>query len=320
MVSFKDAMAFGAAPFTGGASLLLNDDVRGGVEDIFGGGMNRSKIEPYEKQQGYLGGDPGAYERMAESARAGREQAGMGGSWAMGQAAEGGMQAQENPWLTDQESMARGYDQAGSMELMRQAAQGQAPSEAAYMLQQGLDKAANQQTAMAGGARGAAALAGAQSGAAANVANLQSNAFSQAGQLRANEMASARGAYNNAANTMRGQDQARIGQNSQMSQFNAGNTNQYRLGMGQLNNQYGQQQNQWFNSEMDPYKSQAGIDYQYADLNSRNYNDAQGLNVGKNQANADRANQNRQEIVGFVGGMAQGAPGMGGSKKPPGGH
>jgi len=291
--------------------------ITGGAEDIMGGGMNRSKIEPYENQRVNLGGDPGAAERMAESARAGREQAGMGGSWAMGQAIEGGMQAQENPWLTDQESMSRGYDQAGSMDLMRQAAMGQAPSEAAYMLQSGLDKAANQQTALAGGARGAAALAGAQSGAAANTAALQSNAFSQAGQLRANEMAQARGAYNNAANTMRGQDQARIGQNSQMSQFNAGNTNQYRLGMGQLNNQYGQQQQGWFQNEMDPYKTQAGLDQNYEQLRGQNYNEAQGLNVGKNQANADRATQNRQDIMGFVSGGAQMGMGMGGSKKPP---
>jgi hypothetical protein len=79
--------------------------------------------------------------------------------------------------------------------LMQQAALGNAPSQAALQQQQGLQQSIAAQQAMAASARGGAGLAGAQFQASQNAAGLQNQAVNQAAQLRAQEMANARGQY-----------------------------------------------------------------------------------------------------------------------------
>jgi hypothetical protein len=160
--------------------------------------------------------------------------AGMGGSfWQEAQDPYGSM-AYENQELSNREAQSRDYDQAGAMELARGAAMGQAPSAAAYQMQAGLNAAGAQQAAQAGGARGAAGLAMAQGNAASNVANMQQNAFTAAGQLRAQEMAEARGLYGGLAGQMRQQDQNRLGMGNQMSQFNSTIGLQRQMGFGNM--------------------------------------------------------------------------------------
>jgi hypothetical protein len=91
-------------------------------------------------------------------------------------------------------------------------------------MNQGMNTAMANQQAIAGGARGAGALALAGGNMAGNNAAMQSQAFNQGGQLRAQEMATARDQYGNLSTQHRGQDQSRIGQTNDMSKFNAGQT------------------------------------------------------------------------------------------------
>lgn len=102
-------------------------------------------------------------------------------------------------------------EQQGAVDLARDAAMGRAPSQAALLMQQGLNNAAAQQNSQAASARGSAALANAQSNAGANIAALQNQTFNEAGQLRANEMAQARGLYGNLSSGMRQQDNSYAG-------------------------------------------------------------------------------------------------------------
>jgi hypothetical protein len=91
----------------------------------------------------------------------------------------------------------RTMDRGQSMDLMRQAAMGQAPSAAAIQQQQGLEAAQRAQLSMAARARGgAASLAMRQAG--MNTAQLQQQGIGQASMLRAQEMAQARGQYSGA--------------------------------------------------------------------------------------------------------------------------
>jgi hypothetical protein len=227
-----------------------------------------------------------------------------------------GPQATEDQYLSDQEAMARNGDEMGAMQLMRERAMGQAPSEAAYMMQQGLDRGLANQQAIAGSARGAAGLAQAQGNMAGNAANMEQGAFTAAGQLRAKEMADATNAYGNLAGQVRQQDQSRMGQADQVSQFNAGLNDQYALGMGSLGVQYGNlgvgqagiDQGYW-KTGADIGDANANRDMQAQQLNSQNWNEAQGINAGVAQGNSDKERENRDMWIELAG---KGV-GMGGS-------
>lgn len=230
-----------------------------------------------------------------------------------------GPQARENQTLSNREALTRGWDQAGALQLSREAAMGQAPSQAAYQMQQGLNQAQASQAGMAGGARGAAGLALAQGNAAANTANLQSEAYNQAAQLRAGEMAQARGMYGQLAGQMREQDLARLQMGNQMGQFNAGLNDQYRLGMGNLSNQLRNQDVEWYKAAMAPHQSQFAGDTAAYNTLAGSYDASQALNAGITQAQID-AKQRAQDRMwalfgtliqagGKAGAAAAGAPG-----------
>lgn len=180
------------------------------------------------------------------------------GGWATGQA-QGyrGAMASENQQLSDQEAYSRGYHQNGALQLASEAAMGQAPSEAAYQMQYGLDQGLAAQQAQMGSARGNAGIALASGNAAANSANMMNQTYMQAGQLRAAEMAQARGLYGGLSGQQREQDQSRLQQGSQMSQFNAGLNDQYSLGMGNLANQASQNQLGWYGQAGTGYEGNA---------------------------------------------------------------
>ncbi len=161
--------------------------------------------------------------------------------WAQDQARVGtGNQAQENSQLAGNEASGAGGHQAGATGLARAMAYGMGPSEGAYQLQAGLDQASRMQTAIGRSARGGAAMATAGANQQANTANLQQNAYTNAGLLRAQEMAPGRSMYGQMLGQQREQDQARIGMANEMSQFNAGQKDRYRLGMGQAGLALGQ--------------------------------------------------------------------------------
>jgi len=181
-------------------------------------------------------------------------------------------------------------DQTQALGLMRNAAMGNAPSVAAIQQQQGLNQALANQTSLAGSARGGAgiALAGANSG--GNAAAMQQNAFVQAGMLRAQEMAQARGDYGQMGNALRGQDIQ-----------NAGNDIQYRLGAGNVANAYGQ-------TGLGYMAQRNQLEGQRADM----YNAQQDRASGIMGANAQNKLQNRNKIIDMGTGLGKTIGGMAG--------
>jgi hypothetical protein len=107
------------------------------------------------------------------------------------------------------------------------------------MMQRGLDQGLASQQAQMGGARGAAGLALAGGNAMANSANMQNQAFTNAGQLRAGEMAQARDAYGDLATAVRAGDLSRLNTGNTMSSNNAGQRTNFNLGVGNVGAAYG---------------------------------------------------------------------------------
>lgn len=158
-----------------------------------------------------------------------------GTAWANGQAAGAqnrGPQAVEDRTLANREASGADGNQAGAMQLARQMAMGQAPSEAAYQLQAGLDRGIGQQQAMGRSARGAAALSTAGANSQANQATMQQNAYTQGGLLRSKDMAAGRGMYATLSGQQREQDLNRLGAGNEMGQFNAKLNDAYGMQMG----------------------------------------------------------------------------------------
>lgn len=233
-------------------------EARGAKMDEFYAGA-KAKADAQQLGSQYYGGYPGGAADMANLGLRG-----MG--WAQGESMrDRGATAVEDQELSDREAQSRYGDQAGSLMLAREAAMGQAPSQAAYLMQAGLDRSLANQQAMAGGARGAAGIALAQGNAQSNAAAVQNQAYTQAGAMRADEMAGARGLYGGLAGQQRQQDQNRLGMGNEMSRYNAGANDQYRMGMGQLGLGY-------YGASQRPYESQFGGDVQM-----------QGYRAGANQ-------------------------------------
>ncbi len=131
----------------------------------------------------------------------------------------------------NQASGANG-NQAGAIELARRMAMGSAPSQGAMQMQQGLNQASAQQSAMAAGARGSAAMATAGANRAANVSNMQQNAYSGAGMLRSQDMAAGRGMYASLTGQARDQAGQALGISNGFAVDDARADDAIRLGMG----------------------------------------------------------------------------------------
>lgn len=210
---------------------------------------------------------------------------GMG--YANGQAqAERGPQATEDPRLAGNEASGANGHQAGAIGLAGSLASGMQPSQGAYQLQNGLNQASDFQTAMGHSQRGAAAMATAGSNAQANTANLQQNAYLQAGALKANDMTAGRGLYGSLVGTQREQDTARIGQANELGQFNAQANDQYRLGMGNAALGFGQAANGQsgmdlsnYQQGMNPVNAQTQANQQKHSWDSHNSEQAVNNNI-----------------------------------------
>lgn len=191
--------------------------------------------------------------------------------WAQQQSVNGtGQQAQVDPRLAGNAGSGAAGNQAQATGLARSMAYGNSPSQAAYQLQAGLDSSSRQQQAMSRSARGGAALATAGRDGAANTSNLQQNAFSQAGLLRAQDMANGRSLYGSMLGQQREQSTALLGMQNEMDQFNAQQKDRYRLGMGQAGLQLGQVGNQQgeldlsnYQQGMNPVNAQTQAQQQY---------------------------------------------------------
>lgn len=108
-------------------------------------------------------------------------------------------------WQGQNAAGARG-EQTSALGLLRRAAEGTAPSRAEMFGRQQMDQAASGQQSLAASARGPAALAMAQQQAAGNTARAQTDITNSSMQMRADEMARARGEYMQGATGIRGQD------------------------------------------------------------------------------------------------------------------
>lgn len=181
-----------------------------------------------------------------------------------------GQQATVDPRLAGNAGSGAGGNQQQAVGLARAMAYGNSPSVAAYQLQAGLDQASRQQQAMSRSARGGAALATAGRDGAANTSNLQQNAFTQGGLLRAQDMAQGRSMYGSMLGQQREQNSALLGMQNEMNQFNAQQQDKYRLGMGQAGLQLGQVGNQTGEQDlsnwqqgMNPVNAQTQAQQQY---------------------------------------------------------
>ena len=99
-----------------------------------------------------------------------------------------------NAAIDQAQGMTTGGNMGQSLDLLQGAASGNAPSAAQAQLQSAKDQAIAQQQAMANSGNASQMISG-QKNAMANAAQLTQQAANQSAQLRANEMATARGQY-----------------------------------------------------------------------------------------------------------------------------
>ena len=289
------------------ADQLFNDGgvtnaVTGAAGDFMGAGENKHQSQVAPNAAAQWGEGIGGPEGYAQIGIDQMGQSNSGASWAQQEMMrDRGPQAYENQFLSNNEATSRGYHQEGALNFAMQGMMGNQPSEAAYMLQGGLDKAIAGQQAMAGGARGGAGMALAQGNMGANAAALQNQAFNQAGQLRAGEISNYANMYGQLAGQQRQQDQGRLGMGNQMSQFNANQNDQYKFGMANAANQYGQQGQGWYQGAAHGFDQQAAGENAYYDREASNYNQHESREAGIDQANADNARANRDMILGMAG-------------------
>jgi hypothetical protein len=297
------------------------DDLGEGMKDYGNVGKNKFQPTPYQVDQPQWGGDPNAATDYYNIGAAGLGASNADAGWASAMAKNGGPQAFENQALSNNEATSRGYHQDGALNLALKGALGNQPSVAAYQLQSGLDSAVAQQQAMTGGARSAGGIALAANNAGANVAALQNQAFTQAGQLRAQEIAGYSSMYGQLAGQQREQDQNRLGMGNQMSQFNASNTTQRQLGFGQLANDARRTGQGYYGQMGHGYDANQQAGMETNATNSNNYNQSLGLGASIAQSNSDNAAAMRDRYTQLIiqGGQTGGqyvASKAGGGPKP----
>lgn len=282
---------------------------------------------PYYNPNAFnFGGDPNAAANWSNDALQRSKYQDESDDWYRNAAVDAqGRLVTENAQLAGNEGLSRG-EQQGATDLARDAAMGNAPSEAAYLMQHGLNQGVAQQQSQMASARGAGALANAQGNASANIAAMQNNTYTQAGALRAQEMAQARGMYGSLAGQMRGADQARLGQSNQMAQFNRQANDQYSLGLGNLAGDRAKLAQNYWTGGADITAQQGAAMRTGQEILERSHESEQGLTQRGWIANTDQANRSYDEArdAGYAVGSSFGnaamrsqPTGMSGSKPPP---
>lgn len=185
---------------------------------------------------------------------------------------------------------------------MQARALGQTPSIAGQQAAIDSGRAMAQQAALASSARGGAAMALAGQQQANNTANAQAQISNQAQINAANERMAAEQAAAGAWANMRGQDAQQVQAQGQLDMSQRNLNDQYALGMTQQERAVREAA---MNGRLQQQQMLAG-----------SWDRAQGLNMQRNQANADRGMQFFQAGLGAVQSGVQGASmgGMGGGK------
>lgn len=191
--------------------------------------------------------------------------------------------ATEDPRLANQAASGANGHQNGALYLAQQRAMGNGISPGAMQLQAGLNQAMDQQTSMGRSGRGGAAIATGEANAGYNNANMQQTAYTQAGALKAREMAEGRGMYGTIAGQAREQSAARLGMANELSQGNAQLNDRYGLGMAQANTALGN----------------AGADQSITDFSNyqQGMNPVNAQSQAYQQYQAWRANANKQKVA-----------------------
>lgn len=309
-----------------GLSGVINDNI---IDPYLNSGQNKFRADPNAVDPnaynygGYEGGaQDWSDQALAQGQRSQQyeDQYAMQGAEAI-QAGRQSMYAGEDPLLSGKEEQSR-YYQGDSLGLAQQAAYGNAPSVAQNQLTYGIGRTIADQSSAASSARGSAAMAMAQQNAMGNSAQALGDYNNQMAMLRAQEMATARAAYQQGTEQMRGQDQSRLTQSNQMGQFNAGqgqNEAQLGLGLAQLGLGYGNQ-GQGYNAQAQNVQGQQlqAQGNQQAQQ-SQNQQAANSINSGIASANAAAKAGQVNKIVGAGLSLAtsgatalgsQGAPGQ----------
>jgi hypothetical protein len=129
------------------------------------------------------------------------------------------------------------------------------------------------------------------------------NTYNQAAQLRAQEMANARGLYGGLSGQMRDQDIQRLGMGNNMALQNAGLMNQYRQGYLGAGAQYGNLGLGYYNAFQNPYNTQFNGDVQSNAIRAGSYNNAQGLNAQGAATNAGIQRTDQEQTMRTMGTM-----------------
>lgn len=261
----------------------------------------------YYKEQGRLGGMKNDAQQAQNAAAMAQSSANM--------KANRGIQG-ENAGLA-QKAMNTRDMQIDALELSRQAASGEAPSEAEGQVRLGMNDAMATQSGAMGGARGLSALGGTQSMGSSHVGNSAGNLAMQGGLARSKEITDAIGMYGTQAGSLRDQDQARLQQNSQNSQFGAKLNNDWKMGnAGLLAQQAGLSNTQtgtdlaWKGEEWRGTDKQFQYHQEMAAKEAGADADAVGARLAKNREDKE----NKRQAVGgaFQGGMTFGGAMIGG--------
>jgi hypothetical protein len=148
-------------------------------------------------------------------------------------------QLKENHSLSTREAALR-QQQMGSLDLNRQAALGNAPSEAAFQTRIGMNDLGGQQAGAMGSARGLAGLGAAQSMGGAAAGSSASNLAMAGGLARSKEIGDAMGMYGSQAGDMAQQDLGRLATSNKLANTSADQNDSWKLGNAELAAQQGQ--------------------------------------------------------------------------------
>lgn len=255
------------------------------ISGIFGSNNETKAAAPQVNAQAY---NYGGREGFAEEQRKRFEAMGQGAQGR--QADQAGYEVARNDYNRAQ--VAR-QGQAQAANLMMNRATGATPSIARMAANRQMGQAAAEQASAAASARGPAALALAQQGAANNVANAQSSIAGQAQINEAQERLAAEQAAFGAQTGMRGQDYQSMAQESANDQFNA----QMRAGQRAQNDAF---QMGMVGNELAVGNAQMTGQMNQQAQQSGNQLGAAGINAQVGEGNAGRAQQNAMGVMGMA--------------------
>lgn len=204
--------------------------------------------------------------------------------------------------------------QQHASDLARQAAEGTAPSAAELLMRRGNDEAMQNSLRMAAGARGPAALAGAQSNALDANAMQSQRSVNDIGAMRAQEMAQARGQYIGASQNVyasqanqRAQELQQQGLDAQQAQYQANLEMEQRRLNDTTYMGLGQQAQGWERLGYDVNQAQLSAnEAMYGQRNQAGMNEAQLA-----QQRSEQSDRNYWNTVGAVtGGVSGGMSGL----------